>query len=167
MRMTVKDLVFMAMYMAMFMALDVIVNYYQILQMPQGGSLGVSVIPLLICSYHLGWKKGVLSCVCAVMLMFITGPMYTPNILGFLLDYLFAFGVYGFASILPNYRYFYTGVLVSNVIRYVLHVVSGMIIWQTPLWGSLTYNFFYMAATLVLCMVMVPLLMSRISPLKR
>ena len=52
MKWTTKDLVYMALYAALFIVLDVAVNTLGILQMPNGGSLGVSVIPLLMASYH-------------------------------------------------------------------------------------------------------------------
>ena len=48
MKMTTKDLVFMALYAALFIVLDITVNTLGLLQMPDGGSLGVSVIPLLM-----------------------------------------------------------------------------------------------------------------------
>ena len=64
---SVKDLVLMAFYVALFMVLDTFVNTLGIFQMPNGGSLGVSTLALLMASYHLGWKKGlfvsVVSCI--------------------------------------------------------------------------------------------------------
>ena len=106
MKWTTKDLVYMALYAALFIVLDVAVNTLGILQMPNGGSLGVSVIPLLMASYHLGWQKGTVVAVLSILLQYVTGPMYTPDLVGFLLDYFFAFSVYGLASLFPNYKWF-------------------------------------------------------------
>ena len=78
MKWTTKDLVYMALYAALFIVLDVAVNTLGILQMPNGGSLGVSVIPLLMASYHLGWQKGTVVAVLSILLQYVTGPMYTP-----------------------------------------------------------------------------------------
>ena len=114
---SVKDLVLMAFYVALFMVLDTFVNTLGIFQMPNGGSLGVSTLALLMASYHLGWKKGLFVSVVSVFAQFVTGPMYTIDLLGFLLDYLLAFSVYGIACLFPNFGYFYTGVLVTNFIR--------------------------------------------------
>ena len=111
---SVKDLVLMAFYVALFMVLDTFVNTLGIFQMPNGGSLGVSTLALLMASYHLGWKKGLFVSVVSVFAQFVTGPMYTPDLLGFLLDYLLAFSVYGIACLFPNFGYFYTGVLVTT-----------------------------------------------------
>ena len=140
MKWTTKDLVYMALYAALFIVLDVAVNTLGILQMPNGGSLGVSVIPLLMASYHLGWQKGTVVAVLSILLQYVTGPMYTPDLIGFLLDYFFAFSVYGLASLFPNYKWFYSGVLVTNLVRLISSTLSGILVWETAPWASLVYN---------------------------
>lgn len=161
---TVKDLVLMALYVALFMVLDTFVNTLGIFQMPQGGSLGVSTIALLLASYHLGWQKGLFVAIVSVFAQFITGPMYTPDILGFLLDYLLAFSAYGLASLFPNFGYFFTGVLITNVIRFICSTISGTIVWGVDIIGSLGYQATYMVPTLILTLIIVPLLYKAIEP---
>ena len=165
MKWTTKDLVYMALYAALFIVLDVAVNTLGILQMPKGGSLGVSVIPLLMASYHLGWQKGTVVAVLSILLQYVTGPMYTPDLVGFLLDYFFAFSVYGLASLFPNYKWFYSGVLVTNLVRLICSTLSGILVWETAPWASLVYNATYMIPTAILCLVLLPLVMPRIKPL--
>ena len=165
MKWTTKDLVYMALYAALFIVLDVAVNTLGILQMPNGGSLGVSVIPLLMASYHLGWQKGTVVAVLSILLQYVTGPMYTPDLIGFLLDYFFAFSVYGLASLFPNYKWFYSGVLVTNLVRLICSTLSGILVWETAPWASLVYNATYMIPTAILCLVLLPLVMPRIKPL--
>ena len=165
MKWTTKDLVYMALYAALFIVLDVAVNTLGILQMPNGGSLGVSVIPLLMASYHLGWQKGTVVAVLSILLQYVTGPMYTPDLVGFLLDYFFAFSVYGLASLFPNYKWFYPGVLVPNLVRLICSTLSGILVWETAPWASLVYNANYMIPTAILCLVLLPLVMPRIKPL--
>ncbi len=165
MKWTTKDLVYMALYAALFIVLDVAVNTLGILQMPNGGSLGVSVIPLLMASYHLGWQKGTVVAVLSILLQFVTGPMYTPDLIGFLLDYFFAFSVYGLASLFPNYKWFYSGVLITNLVRLISSTLSGILVWETAPWASLVYNATYMIPTTILCLVLLPLVMPRIKPL--
>ena len=166
MKWTTKDLVYMALYAALFIVLDVAVNTLGILQMPNGGSLGVSVIPLLMASYHLGWQKGTVVAVLSILLQYVTGPMYTPDLVGFLLDYFFAFSVYGLASLFPNYKWFYSGVLVTNLVRLICSTLSGILVWETAPWASLVYNATYMIPTAILCLVLLPLVMPRIKPLR-
>lgn len=160
--MKTKELVYMAFYAALFMVLDFATNnFIPFLQMPNGGSIGISTVALLVCSYHLGWGKATLVGLISVAIQFVTGPMYVANLLGFLLDYLLAFSVYGLASLFPNYKYVYSGVIITNVIRFISHTVGGVIVWETPLWSSITYNAPYMAATMVVGMILVPIICER------
>lgn len=161
---SVKDLVLMAFYVALFMVLDTFVNTLGIFQMPNGGSLGVSTLALLMASYHLGWKKGLLVSFVSVFAQFVTGPMYTANLLGFLLDYLFAFSVYGIACLFPNFGYFYTGVFVTNLIRFVCSTISGTVVWGVDLWGSIVYQATYMIPTLIIGLIIIPLLYKALEP---
>ena len=162
MKIKTKDLVYMAFYDALFMVLDYLTNMLGFLQMPKGGSVGLSTIALLACSYHLGWKKGVLVGIVSVMIQFVTGPMYIPDMLGFCMDYLIAFSVYGLASLFPNYGYVYFGVLVTNGIRFLSHTIGGIIVWEVDPWGSVVYNAPYMAATCVLGLVLMPFINERV-----
>lgn len=157
-----KELVYMAFYAALFMVLDYLTNMFTFLKMPNGGTIGVSTIALLVCSYHLGWKKGLLTGAISVLIQCVTGPMYVPQLLGFILDYLLAFSVYGLASLFPNYGYFYTGVLITNVLRFILHTVGGVVVWETSWWGSIIYNAPYMIATTIIGMIVVPILVERL-----
>lgn len=161
-KVTTLDLVFMAFYAALFMVLDYFTNMIPFLRMPNGGSIGISTIALLVCSYHLGWMKATFVGLISVLIQFVTGPMYIPQILGFLLDYLVAFSVYGLASLFPNYKYFYSGVLITNFLRFLSHTIGGVIVWETTLWGSIIYNAPYMIATMIAGMLLVPILVERL-----
>lgn len=159
-----KDLVLMAFYVALFIVFDLIVNAIPFLQMPNGGSWGLSTIPLLLASYHLGWKKGTLICIVSVFLMFMTGPMYTPDLIGFMLDYLIAFSVYGLAGLFPTYKQVYTGVFITNAFRFISHTVAGVIVWGVDLRGSILYQAYYMIPTLLLGMILVPIMYKALQP---
>ena len=65
----IRDIAYMGMYLALFFVFDWLANAIGLFQMPEGGSLGISVIPLLLCSYMMGWKKGTAVCLLAVLLM--------------------------------------------------------------------------------------------------
>ncbi len=161
----VRELVLMAFYITLFMVLDVISNAIPFFQMPNGGSWGISTTPLLMASYQFGWKKGVFICLLAVLLMFVTGPMYTPDLMGFLLDYLLAFGAYGLASLFPNFGWFYSGVLITNALRFLFSTLSGVYVWGVDWIGSIAYQASYMIPTLILGMVLVPILMKSLQPM--
>ncbi len=168
----IRDIAYMGMYLALFFVFDWLSNTIGLFQMPNGGSLGLSVIPLLLCSYHLGWKKGTAVCLLCVLMMFMTGKVYVVQnsdgfapwqvAIQFLMEYPVAFGIYGLASLFPNFKYFYSGVAVTNLVRLALHVVAGTIFWATPWWGSFTYNAWYMIPTMIMCLIVIPLIYERL-----
>ena len=158
-KLTTRELVLLAVYAALFITIELVQNQFGLFKMPQGGSLSVSAVILLLASYHLGYKKGVAISLLSVVLQFITGDMYlATGIFGFFLDYVLAYGIYGIASLFPNYKYFYTGVLITNLVRYFASTLSGMIFYKVDLLGSLAYNATYMIPTTIISMVLVPLL---------
>jgi thiamine transporter len=163
MKLTSRDLSLMAIYCAMFYALDYLANLLPFFKMPYGGTLGLGVIALLLASYHLGWKKALPVMVVCIFLQFMTGTMYIVHPIQFVLDYGLAFMVYALASCLPKYY----GIGVTNVVRYLAHVVSGVVFFGEyatgPVWQySLIYNGWYMVPTMILGLIVVPVLVSRL-----
>lgn len=147
----------MAFYLALFFVLDYISNILP--SMPQGGSIGLGTIALLMASYQLGWKKGTVVSVLSVLLQFVTGRMYILGPLQFILDYLIPFGIYGIACLFPNYGWFYSGILITNLIRFVSHTLSGVYFYETTWLASMAYQASYMIPTLIADLIFVPLLM--------
>ena len=161
-KLTTRELVMLAMYAALFISIELVQNQFGLFKMPQGGSLSVSIVVLLLASYHLGYKKGIVISLISVLLQFITGDMYlATGIFGFLLDYVIAYGIYGVASIFLNYKYFYSGVLITNLIRFIASTASGMIFYKVDFWGSVTYNATYMIPTTLIALILVPLIHQR------
>lgn len=159
---TTRELVLIAVYAALFITIELVQNQLGLFKMPQGGSLSVSAVILLLASYHLGYKKGVAISLLSVALQFITGDMYlATGPIGFFLDYVIAYGVYGLASLFPNYKYLYTGVIITNLTRYIVSTISGMLFFKVDLVGSLIYNATYMIPTTLVAIVLVPLLHQR------
>lgn len=161
--MKTKDLVYIGMYTTLFMVVDYMTNTIAFFRMPNGGTIGLSTLVLLVASYQLGWKKGVLISWLSIVVQFITGPMYIPHILGLLLDYVLAFSVYGLASQFPNYGYVYTGVFITNIIRYLFHSIGGVLVWETDLIASFIYNATYMLPTMLLGFILVPIIHKRLT----
>lgn len=162
MKTTVRELVFMAFYAALFIVLDYMSNMLP--KMPNGGSLGLGVIPILLASYHLGAKKGVVVGLLSIVLQFMTGQIYYLHPIQFFLDYILAFGIYGIAVLMPNKGLFYSGVVFTNVIRYISSTIAGVVFYSdagSPLRESIlfsaNYNAAYMIPTMVATMILVPL----------
>jgi len=120
-------------------------------------------IPLLLASYHLGWKKGIAVGLLSIPLQYMTGQIWFLDFGQFTLDYIIAFGIYGIASLFPNYKMFFSGVLITNGIRFISSTLSGMWYFGLPLWESGAYNATYMVPTTLACLVLVPLVYARMS----
>lgn len=161
MKLQTKDLVLMAVYAALFIVLDYASNLLP--KMPNGGSFGLGVIPLLLASYHLGWRKGIAVGLLSVPLQYMTGQIWYVDFGQFALDYIIAFGIYGIACMFPNYKSFFTGVLITNGIRFLSSTLSGTWYFGLPFWESAAYNATYMVPTTLACLVLVPLVYARLS----
>ncbi|MCF0258942.1 MAG: energy-coupled thiamine transporter ThiT [Erysipelotrichaceae bacterium] len=161
---TVKEIVLMAFYLALFFVLDLIANALPFLQMPQGGTVGLGTVALLLASYQLGWKKGLIVSMLSILIQFVSGAMYLLGPVQFLLDYFIAFSVYGIACLFPTWGWFYSGVLAVNLIRFASSTLSGVLFYGVTLWGSVIYQAWYMIPTAIVGLIMVPLLMKALQP---
>ena len=82
---------------AVSVAMAVVCSFIKVLEMPQGGSVALTMIPLLF----IAQKRGVLIGITAgsiygVLSALISGVLYHPASL--LLDYILAFGLLGIAG---------------------------------------------------------------------
>lgn len=157
-----KTLALMAMYCALFVVLDRVSDVLNLFKMANGGKLNFGPIALLICSYHLGWKKGTMVAATSVFLQLVIGSVSWYGIASFLLDYLIAYAAYGLASLFPNRSYFYSGILITSAIRLLSSTLAGTFLWETPFWASLAYNASYMIPTTLCAIILVPLLCERL-----
>lgn len=161
----VLNMVRIGIYVAMFIALDYISNQIPIFKMPNGGTIGFSTIVLLLASYHLGWKKGLVVSLMTIPLQGFFAPFYFVNIFGFFLEYVVAFGIYGLASLFPDINTKFeimTGIIVVNVVRFIIHLTAGVYFWGLNWWGSFVYNFGYMFLTMIVGLIFTPLIYKRI-----
>ena len=155
----------MAIYCALFVILDRISDSLNLFKMASGGKLNFGPIALLLCSYHIGWKNGLLVSIASVFLQLIIGSVTWYGPASFLLDYLIAYSAYGLAQLFRNHGYFYPGVFITSAIRLLSSTLAGTIVWETPLWSSFVYNLSYMVPTTVCAIILVPLLCERLKPL--
>ncbi|MBQ6334018.1 MAG: energy-coupled thiamine transporter ThiT [Erysipelotrichaceae bacterium] len=157
-----KSLCLMAIYCALFVVLDRVSDALNLFKMASGGKLNFGPLALLMCSYHLGWKKGTLVAVTSVFLQLVIGSVTWYGLASFLLDYLIAYSAYGLCELFPNYKYFYSGVLITSIIRLLSSTLAGTIVWETPLWASFIYNATYMIPTTIFVIIVVPILCERL-----
>ena len=58
--MKTKDLVYVGIYLALVLVLDLTKEMIPFLNLPFGGSINIALIPLTVASFHLGYKKAML-----------------------------------------------------------------------------------------------------------
>ena len=164
-RSVVYEGVLMALYAAMFVVLDYVSNQIGFFRMPNGGTIGLSTVILLVASYQLGPKKGLIVALLTIPLQFLAAPIYAVNALDFFFEYVLAFAIYGIASIFPNFQWkfpIYTGVVIVNLVRLAIHVFAGVVYWKSTWWASLIYNAWYMIPTLLVGLLLTPSIVERI-----
>ncbi|MBW9212570.1 MULTISPECIES: energy-coupled thiamine transporter ThiT [Terrabacteria group] len=169
----VKFLTYVAMYIALYVVLKFVGNLIPFLKMPQGGSIELELIALFMASYHLGFQAGVLVAGLSWLITFMLGiEMWFVHPVQILLDYVLPLGIIGLASVFP--KKYGLAIVLPMLIKYGSQVLSGVYYWppkneaagSTAAWiFSLNYNAWYNLATLVICLLVVPLLWTRIQRL--
>lgn len=159
-------------------ALSVVLSLITIWQMPQGGSVSLAMLPVLVYAFRRGLGPGL----AAGALYGVTDALLKPFVVHpvqFVLDYPVAFGALGLAGLFSalwarNARAgrvghgtvvaLVPGVLLAALGRYAAHVLSGVVYFgeyagdRPVLAYSLAYNSFVLVSAAA-CLVAIPLLM--------
>lgn len=139
---------------ALLIAVAMVLSNIKVFSMPQGGSITLlSMLPIALCAYLLGAKRGLMAGIALGMLNLLLGP-YVIHPLQLLVDYPLAFGALGIGGILRNKKNGLAfGYLLGVLGRYVCAVISGVVFFGSyapegfsALTWSLWYNFTYLFA---------------------
>lgn len=150
---------------ALLAALATGLGMLKLFEMPYGGTVTVfSMLPIVLCGYFLGTRRGVMAGMCVGLLNLIFGP-YVIHPIQLLVDYPFAFGALGLAGICRNQKNgLAKGYLLGLFARYVCAVVSGIVFFGAyapegfnAITWSLFYNFTYLAAEGALTVIIISL----------
>jgi thiamine transporter len=145
---------------------------------PQGGSVSLVMIPILIIAFRRGWIAGVIVGLIVGIVKLILGG-YVVHPIQLLLDYPVAYAVVGLAglfifkqthSMSKKITLVISGIVVGASLRLLSHFTSG-VVWfgeyapeGTPVAiYSFTYNFSYLAPEALISLVIVAALV-KISP---
>lgn len=162
---------------AVLVALAIALNQITLFRMPQGGSVtAFSMLPIVVCGYLYGVRRGVLAGVCFGLLNLMFNP-YVIHPIQLLLDYPFAFGALGFAGLVANKKNgLIIGYLIGVLSRYFFSVLSGIVFFgayapenfNAVTW-SVYYNITYMGAEalLTLAVLAVPAVRKSIERVKQ
>jgi thiamine transporter len=151
-------------------ALAQILSFVKIYEAPFGGSVTLgSMIPIVIFAIRWGSKSGILVGLVYGFLQFLLGTNFSYHPLVIFLDYIFAFGVLGFAGLFRKNIYTsIVSILIAMIGRFTFHFISGVVFWYIYANGmniylySLIYNAQYMVpefiiTTVVICALYKPL----------
>lgn len=159
---------------SVMVALSTVLSLIKIIEMPYGGSVTVaSMLPIVIAVYRHGALWGIGAALANSVIQLLLGlnnlsyfTTWQSIVAIIVLDYVVAFGVFALAGIFKkiekrqNYALLY-GVILSSVLRYACHVISGATVWaglsiptEAALVYSISYNATYMLPeTIVLASV--------------
>ena len=150
---------------AVMVALAVICSFIKVWEMPQGGSIALTMIPLLLIAFRRGPAAGITAgAIYGVISMLLAGTIYHP--MSILLDYILAFGLLGIAGFFgKSVKGIVLGSCAGVACRFVSSVVSGAVLFaefapegQNPWVYSLIYQCTYMIPELIIAVAVLLLL---------
>lgn len=157
---------------------------------PNGGSIGIAMVPIIMLAYRRGTICGLLGGLIVGILDMMDGVDLSPLavngwmvLASILLDYALAWAVVGLAGLVGKQVRTATtkrsiclwgvlGALIAGSARFVLHFLSGMYMWEAgtkvlniaidlPHYAySLAYNTSYLLPSIFACMIVVSLLLA-------
>jgi thiamine transporter len=138
---------------AVMVALAQVLGYIKLFELPQGGSICLSMLPIFIYCARWGFSKGMLASFAFSLLQLLLDGAYAWGWQSMIGDYIVAFTVLGFAGLFHKMKYgFYVGTVVGSVARFL-----GMTM-TNPWFYSLLYNGSYMVLNMIMCLIVGALL---------
>ena len=150
--------------MAILISLAIVIQVVMqpFFRMPQGGSVTVAMLPLVILAYRHGLGHGIVSGLLFGLLNWILSGMPQWGWWSFVVDYQLAFGAFGLSALVfrinrSSLTVFIFGIVFAGVLRFTAHYLSGLLLFGEyapegvhPAVYSLTYNASYMIPTILL-----------------
>lgn len=157
---------------AIFVALAQVLGYIKLFELPQGGSVGIGMLPIFLYCARWGFGPGMLASVVYSILQLLLDGAYAFGWQSMLGDYIFAFSVLGLAGLVSKVKGgYFIGTVIGSVARFLVHYVVGATVWAeympetffgmtmtTPWFYSALYNGGYMAVDMALCLLIGALL---------
>ena len=152
---------------AIMIALAQILGYLKLYELPQGGSITLSMLPIFLFCSRWGFGPGMLASFAFSLLQLFLDGAYAWSWQSMLGDYIFAFTVLGFAGLFSKKRFgFFYGTLLGSALRFLVHYVVGATVWgeympetffgmtmTSPWFYSALYNGFYMLTDCILVLL--------------
>jgi len=158
---------------AIMVVLAQILGYIKVWEMPWGGSVCLSMLPIFLFACRWGLGPGLMSGLVLGILQFMFDGGFAIGWQSILGDYVVAFAVLGLAGLFRGKSWsVFAGTVVGSVARFLVHYVVGATLWAaympetffgmtmtSPWIYSLLYNGCYMLLDMLLCLVVFALLL--------
>ncbi|MCG3086950.1 energy-coupled thiamine transporter ThiT [Sporosarcina cyprini] len=151
-------------------ALSFVLDNLTLFKMPQGGSVTLSMLPVIIMAYRWGIVGGMLTGLLTGILQAIIGGYVIHPVQAFL-DYFGAYTFVGLAGVTFGWlnksrkagkkgsmaAAIIVGTVLGGLLRYMAHVIGGVVFFSEyagdqPVWiYSLVYNGWYMIPSIIIC----------------
>ncbi len=162
-----KKIAFIAIFIAIGIIFEILASL--IFRMPQGGSVSLVMLPLVIIGYKYDVKTTIMSGILIGILQGIFIPPIFVSFVQYLLDYVLAFGFLGLGCIFIKNKdkrlalKLDLGILLSYALRYISHVISGAIYFgeyagnKQVILYSMAYSATTLLTQLIVALVLCPL----------
>jgi len=154
---------------AIMVALSTVLSFLSLRLWPQGGSIDLVMIPVIVFALRRGVGWGLIAGLVYGMIDCIVSGGVAYGWQSIILDYAVAYAMVGLAGLLPKKPV--AAVVLASLARLLVHVLSGVVIWgqwmpdeflglqMTNVWFySFLYNGTFMAGNMVLAIVVVAIL---------
>ena len=152
---------------AVFVAMAQILSLLKLWEMPWGGAVTLSMVPIFLFAVRWGLRWGLLDAAVFGLLQLIFDGGFAISWQSLLGDYLVAFTVLGLAGLFRGRKGgIFWGTLVGGLARFLVHLVVGATVWAmympeeffgmtmtSPWVYSFLYNGVYMFLDIALCLV--------------
>ena len=154
---------------AIAVAMAAICSFIKVWEMPMGGSISLTMVPILLISFRQGWKTGMIAgAVYGVVSIVSAGVIYHP--MSILLDYVLAFGLLGLSGAFSKST---KGIIFGSFFgvggRFLSSLVSGAVLFaeyapegQNPWIYSFVYQATYLIPELVISVVILIFLFKKV-----
>ncbi len=147
---------------ALFLAIALALSQIKAFQMPQGGSVSLIPIPVIILAARHGFKLGLLSSLILGGILMMISTHRLVNVPQFLLDYPVAYMFLALAG-LPEFTSAKKASVITIatcLLRLIPHTAAGMLIlytssWTAAFWGSFAYNLSHVLPESIVCGIII------------
>lgn len=157
---------------AVLVALAQILGYIKLYELPNGGSVCLSMLPIFVYCARWGFGKGLLASFAFSLLQLLLDGAYAWGWQSMLGDYIVAFTVLGVAGLFSKMKNgFFIGTVAGCVARFLVAWYVGAVVWgetmpdsffgmtmTSPWFYSTLYNGSYMILNMLICLVVGALL---------